>query len=78
METAGMMSPAVMKDLIAGQGPALNRHLKALKEPMAAVNLSRSLIDRTVDDVMVTHDLFDQTIGQLVKNFKTSGLENPN
>ena len=78
METAGMMSPAVMKDLIAGHGPALNRHLKALKEPMAAVNLSRSLIDRTVDDVMVTHDLFDQTIGQLVKNFKTSGLENPN
>ena len=78
METAGMMSPAVMKDLIAGQGPALNRHLKALKEPMAAVNLSRSLIDHTVDDVMVTHDLFDQTIAQLVKNFKTSGLENPN
>ena len=78
METAGMMSPAVMKDLIAGQGPALNCHLKALKEPMAAVNLSRSLIDQTVDDVMVTHDLFDQTIGQLVKNFKTSGLENPN
>ena len=76
METAGMMSPAVMKDLIAGQGPALNCHLKALKEPMAAVNLSRSLIDHTIDDVMVTHDLFDQTIEQLTKNFKTDGLEN--
>ena len=78
METAGMMSPAVMKDLIAGQGPALNCHLKALKEPMAAVNLSRSLMDHSVDDILVTDDLFDQTIGQLVKNFKTSGLENPN
>ena len=77
METAGMMSPAVMKDLIAGQGPALNRHLKALKEPMAAVNLSRSLIDHTVDDVMVTHDLFDQTIDKLMKSFKTSGFGNP-
>ena len=76
METAGMMSPAVMKDLIAGQGPALSCHLKALKEPMAAVNLSRSLIDHTIDDVMVTHDLFDQTIEQLTKNFKTDGLEN--
>ena len=77
METAGMMSPAVMKDLIAGEGPALNCHLKALKEPMAAVNLSRSLIGHSVDDVIVTHDLFDQTIELLIKNFKTSGLENP-
>ena len=76
METAGMMSPAVMKDLIAGQGPALNCHLKALKEPMAAVNLSRSLMDHSVDDVLVTDDLFDQTIRQLIKNFRTNGLEN--
>ena len=77
METAGMMSPAVMKDLIAGQGPALNCHLKALKEPMAAINLSRSLMDHSVDDVIVTHDLFDQTIDKLMKRFKNSGFGNP-
>ena len=77
METAGMMSPAVMKDLVAGQGPALNCHFRALKETMAAVNLSRSLIGHTVDDVLVTHDLFDQTIDKLMKSFKTSGFGNP-
>ena len=70
-----MMAPAVMNDLIVGQGHALNCHLKALKEPMAAVNLSRSLIDNTIDEIPVTNDLFEQTIDVLVNRFQNSGLE---
>ena len=75
LESAGMMAPAVMNDLIVGQGQALNCHLKALKEPMAAVNLSRSLIDNTIDEIPVTNDLFEQTIDVLVNRFQNSGLE---
>jgi len=33
-------------------------------------------MDHSVDDVLVTDDLFDQTIRQLIKNFRTNGLEN--
>ena len=76
METAGMMAQLLWKILSQAKGPALNCHLKALKEPMAAINLSRLLMDHSVDDVLVTDDLFDQTIRQLIKNFRTNGLEN--
>jgi len=75
LESAGMMSPAVMNDLIVGKGQALNCHLEALKEPMAAVNLSQSLIDNIIDEIPVTHDLFEQTIEVLVNRFQNSGLE---
>ena len=75
LESAGMMAPAVMNDLIVGKGRALNCHLKALKEPMAAVNLSQSLINTTIDEIPVTHDLFDQTIDALVDRFQNTGLE---
>jgi hypothetical protein len=46
METAGMLSPAVMHDLLAGEGRALDLfHRKSAVVP-AAVNLSSSLTER--------------------------------
>lgn len=43
METAGMLSPLVMRDLIDGQGEALQLFLEKSPVPLAGANLSSSL-----------------------------------
>ncbi len=43
LETAGMLSPLVMRDLLAGQGKALSLFLEKSSHPLAAANLSASL-----------------------------------
>ena len=43
MDTAGMLSPAVIRDLLAGGGPALGRFREASPALPAGVNLSASL-----------------------------------
>jgi hypothetical protein len=46
METAGMLSPAVMRDLIAGDGPALQLFRHKSRTAPAGANLSTSLTQR--------------------------------
>ena len=43
MESAGMLSPLVMRDLLAGQGPALELFRRKLPAPLAGANLCSSL-----------------------------------
>ena len=51
METAGMLSPLVIKDLIAGEGPALSLFRQQSISMLAAANLCASSCDR--DDIAV-------------------------
>ncbi len=46
METAGMLSPLVMRDLIAGQGDALELFIEKSPQMPAGANLSSSLTER--------------------------------
>jgi hypothetical protein len=46
METAGMLSPAVMRDLLAGEGQALDLFYDKSSVALAGANLSSSLTER--------------------------------
>ena len=46
LECAGMLSPLVIKDIIRGQGPSLEKFNSSTSEPMAAANLCISSCDR--------------------------------
>ena len=46
METAGMLSPMVVRDVLAGEGPALDLFIKRSPQPVAAANLCISSCDR--------------------------------
>ncbi len=46
MEVAGMLSPLVMRDLIAGQGDALELFIEKSHRALAGANLSSSLTER--------------------------------
>ncbi len=46
METAGMLSPAVMRDLLAGEGEALDLFHRKSPVALAGANLSSSLTER--------------------------------
>jgi hypothetical protein len=49
-ERAGMLSPAVAHDLLAGGGPALEMFRRHCVEPPAALNLCGSLVGREIDE----------------------------
>jgi len=46
METAGMLSPLVIRDLIKGQGAALDLFRRESPVPICAANLSSSLVEK--------------------------------
>ena len=46
LECAGMLSPLVIKDIIRGQGPSLEKFNGSTSEPIAAANLCISSCDR--------------------------------
>jgi hypothetical protein len=46
METAGMLSPAVMRDLLAGEGEAIDLFHRKSSAALAGANLSSSLTER--------------------------------
>ena len=51
LETAGMLSPLVMKDLLSGGGKALDLFRKKSTQVIYAANLSASLVEReSIDD----------------------------
>jgi hypothetical protein len=52
LESAGMLSPLVIKDLLKGGGPALDLFRQKSAEQIFAANLSGSLVEREkIDDV---------------------------
>jgi hypothetical protein len=51
LESAGMLSPSVIKDLLSGGGPALDLFRHKSTETIYAANLSASLVEReSIDD----------------------------
>ena len=77
LETAGMMSPQVMSDLLQGNGPALDCHLCSQKENMMAVNLSHSLVGTNSDGVQVTEKFLLNSSQLLMERFSKNGLCRP-
>ena len=54
IETAGVLSPEVARDIVEGRGPALELMLRHSPQPPAAVNLCGSLVARgELDDALL-------------------------
>ena len=64
METAGMLSPLVMRDLIEGQGAALSLFRKQSLSKLAGANLSSSLTEREGFSEMEMEALIKQLISK--------------
>lgn len=74
LEVAGMLSPPVLADLIAGDGPALRRQIQARRKPMAAANLCHSLLGSTVDGTVVDGGLLAESAAILTRDYAGRGL----
>lgn len=74
LEAAGMLSPAVLSDLIAGDGPALRRQIQSQRAPMAAANLCHSLLGTTADGVRVDPALLAESAVVLARDYSRDGL----
>ena len=68
IESVGMTSPLVLRDIVAGNGPALNRLLAVTKMPLGAVNLCSSLVGGEVDRVVITETFMMTACDLLMKN----------
>lgn len=66
IETAGMLSPLVMKDIIDGQGAALTLFRQQSNQPLAAANLCHSSVARG--------DLDDSDVEQVIARLQGVGL----
>jgi len=62
MESAGMLSPLVIKDLIQGKGDALDQFIEASPQPIAGANLCISSCQRNE----LTEDEISKLIDQLL------------
>ncbi|WP_143027122.1 hypothetical protein [Rhodospira trueperi] len=80
IESVGMASPPVLRDLATGGGPAWDTLRQAHEAPLAALNLCASLVGRTVDGVTVTDGLLTAAMDGLMDRMErgapaTTGLE---
>lgn len=74
LEPAGMLSPAVLADLLLGDGPALRRQTQARRAPMAAANLCHSLLGTSVDGIPVDAALLAESAAVLARDYAPNGL----
>ncbi len=72
IESVGMASPLVLRDLAQDNGQALDTLLRNSKDPLAALNLCGSYKDQTIDDVLCDDALYDRALTHLCS--KQSGL----
>lgn len=61
-----LFSPLVITDIANGGGPALRAHLSASKGPIHAANLCLSFVGRSSSGVVVTHQVLEAAIGNLI------------
>jgi len=66
MEVAGMLSPLVSRDLIKGQGEALDLFRKKSPVPICAANLCGSLVDQEA--------MSDEAMANLIERLMASGV----
>jgi len=67
IDSVGMASPLVLRDIAAGGGLALNRLYRITNGPLAALNLCSSLVDTQVDGVDMSEDLMQIVCEHLIK-----------
>ncbi len=70
LETAGMLSPLVIRDILAGEGPALELFIRHSPQPVSAANLCSSSCDKNevmeeemeslIDRLLADRGLFSQ------------------
>ena len=73
-ESAGMLSPCVLADLAAGDGPALQSQSRALKAPLAAANLCHSLWECETDGQRLDQSVLSCAIETLRSRYEKSGI----
>jgi len=62
----GLLSPALMAEIVSGQPVAVAEYVRALPGPLAAVNLCGSLQGQRVQGVMAQERLFEQVVERLL------------
>ena len=67
LETVGMFSPMVVRDVAAGRGEAVSRLRREISGPLAAANLCSSLLGREIDGVALTKTLMEQVCCRLLE-----------
>ena len=67
LETVGMFSPLVVRDVAAGSGEAASRLRREMSAPLAAANLCSSLFEREIDGVALTDTLMEQVCYRLLE-----------
>ena len=67
LETVGMFSPLVVRDVAAGSGEAASRLRREMSGPLAAANLCSSLFEREIDGVALTNALMEQVCYRLLE-----------
>ena len=70
IETVGMFSPLVIRDLVNGGGPALQRLMEETRRPLAAANLCSSLAGGHADGV----DLSGSVMAEACARLREGGL----
>ena len=65
IESVGMASPLVLRDLAAGGGPALDLLTTKTEDSLGALNLCSSYQGQTIDGVACTDSLFENAITTL-------------
>ena len=67
-ENAGMLSPLALNDICEGGGAALAKTISGHQMPLAAVNMSASLLGQDVDGVCNTARDYERAIELLLAN----------
>ncbi|WP_439105584.1 hypothetical protein [Congregibacter sp.] len=65
-ERVGMLSPLSMRDLLRGTGPALTELTSTHTEPLCAVNLCASYVDKSSDGVCHSDEDYSAAIRALI------------
>lgn len=68
IDGVGMLSPLVLRDIVAGGGPALDLMKTRSNGTMCAANLCASLIGTECDGVTLTDDMMAQACAALLKD----------
>lgn len=66
LDNVGMLSPAFMAEIVAGQPVGVATYMRALPGPLASVNLCGSLQGRRIHGVVAEEGLFDAVVARLL------------
>lgn len=68
LDNIGLLSPALMAEIVAGQPVAVAAYMRALPGPLASVNLCASLQGQRLQGVVAEEALFEAVVERLLVN----------